>query len=101
MAGTSFIRALEWKKGRFFCFLGIFRKECNHAVGGGCGPVPHNFTGFPVQVVSTGCCPVENLPVAMQVVGLPGAEARILRIAHAYEQATPEVRDRLPEILKS
>jgi len=37
----------------------------------------------------------------MQIVGLPGAEARILRIAHAYEQATPELRNRLPEILKS
>jgi len=45
--------------------------------------------------------PNENMPVAMQVVGLPGAEARVLCIAHAYEQATPEVRNRLPEILKS
>lgn len=62
---------------------------------------PHNFTGFPAQVVPTGFSPGESLPVAMQVVGLPGTEARIFRIAHAYEQATPEVRNRLPEILKS
>ncbi len=62
---------------------------------------PHNFTGFPAQVVPTGFSPDENMPVAMQIVGLPGAEARILRIAHAYEQATPEVRNRLPELLKS
>ncbi len=62
---------------------------------------PHNFTGFPAQIVPTGFSPNENMPVAMQIVGLPGAEARILRIAHAYEQATPELRNRLPEILKS
>jgi aspartyl-tRNA(Asn)/glutamyl-tRNA(Gln) amidotransferase subunit A len=62
---------------------------------------PHNFTGFPCQIVLTGFSPNENMPVAMQIVGLPSAEARILRIAHAYEQAAPEVRNRLPEILKS
>lgn len=62
---------------------------------------PHNFTGFPSHVVPTGFSPDENMPVAMQIVGLPGAEARIIRIAHAYEQAAPEVRNRLPEILKS
>jgi aspartyl-tRNA(Asn)/glutamyl-tRNA(Gln) amidotransferase subunit A len=62
---------------------------------------PHNFTGFPSQVVPTGFSPIVNMPVAMQIVGMPGAEARILRIAHAYEQATLEVRNRLPEILKA
>ena len=45
--------------------------------------------------------PAAGLPMAMQIVGLPGAEARILRVAHAYEQATPEVRNRVPELLGS
>jgi aspartyl-tRNA(Asn)/glutamyl-tRNA(Gln) amidotransferase subunit A len=62
---------------------------------------PHNFTGFPVLMVPTGFSPAAGLPMAMQIVGLPGAEARILRIAHAYEQATPEVRNRVPELLGS
>ncbi len=59
---------------------------------------PHNFTGFPVVSVPTGFSPVHKLPMAMQIMGLPGAEARILRIAHAYEQATPEIRSRRPQI---
>ena len=62
---------------------------------------PHNFTGFPVLMVPTGFSPAAGLPMEMQIVGLPGAEVRILRITHAYEQATPEVRNRVPELLGS
>jgi len=56
---------------------------------------PHNLTGFPALAVPTGFSP-EGLPVAMQIVGPPWEEARILRIAHAYEEAAPEVRSRRP-----
>ena len=76
-------------------FIKVCHEEARRPLTG-----PHNFTGFPGQVVSTGFSPVENMPVAMRIVGLAGAEARMFLIAHAYGQATPEVRNRLPEILK-
>jgi Asp-tRNA(Asn)/Glu-tRNA(Gln) amidotransferase A subunit family amidase len=34
----------------------------------------------------------------MQIVGPAWGEGRVLRIAHAYEQATPELRTRRPPI---
>jgi aspartyl-tRNA(Asn)/glutamyl-tRNA(Gln) amidotransferase subunit A len=30
----------------------------------------------------------EGLPVGLQISGKPGADATVLRLAHAYEQAT-------------
>ncbi|MEE9273710.1 MAG: amidase [bacterium] len=58
---------------------------------------PHNLTGFPALSVPTGLSP-EGLPLAMQIVGPPWEEGRILRIAHAYEEATPEIRSLRPPI---
>ncbi|MFP6869206.1 MAG: amidase [Nitrospinota bacterium] len=60
---------------------------------------PHNFTGFPSVSVPTGFSPISELPMAMQIVGLPGTEARILRVAYAYDQSTPEIRNRRPVII--
>jgi aspartyl-tRNA(Asn)/glutamyl-tRNA(Gln) amidotransferase subunit A len=49
--------------------------------------VPFNLIGMPAVVVPCGrSC--EGLPIAMQIAGRPFDEATILRIAHAYEQAT-------------
>jgi len=42
----------------------------------------------------------EGLPVGMQISGKPGADATVLRLAHAYEQAT-EWHKRSPAIAKS
>ncbi|MBI2504340.1 MAG: hypothetical protein HYW07_14040 [Candidatus Latescibacteria bacterium] len=33
-----------------------------------------------------------GLPIGLQLIGRPWAEARLLRLAHAYEQATPWLR---------
>jgi Asp-tRNA(Asn)/Glu-tRNA(Gln) amidotransferase A subunit family amidase len=41
--------------------------------------------GVPVLAVPVGC--VEGLPVAMQLVGRPGEDGLLLRIAHAYAHA--------------
>ena len=58
---------------------------------------PHNLTGFPALAIPTGLND-EGLPVAMQIVGAPWGEARVLRVAHAHEQATPEIRSRRPPL---
>jgi len=47
-----------------------------------------NVTGNPAISICTGFDRM-GLPLAMQIVGKPFDEATILRIAHAYEQATP------------
>ena len=58
---------------------------------------PHNMTGFPAMAVPIGLNS-EGLPLAMQIVGPPWGEARVLRVAHAYEQATPEIRSLRPPL---
>jgi aspartyl-tRNA(Asn)/glutamyl-tRNA(Gln) amidotransferase subunit A len=52
-----------------------------------------NVTGNPAISICTGFDRTA-LPLAMQIVGKPFDEATILRIAHAYEQATPWRRQR-------
>jgi aspartyl-tRNA(Asn)/glutamyl-tRNA(Gln) amidotransferase subunit A len=47
-----------------------------------------NVTGNPAISICTGFDRI-GLPLAMQIVGKPFDEATILRIAHAYEHATP------------
>jgi aspartyl-tRNA(Asn)/glutamyl-tRNA(Gln) amidotransferase subunit A len=59
--------------------------------------MPFNATGQPVVAVPCGF-DRQALPIGMQVVGRPFAEARICRIAHAFEQATGLVDRRPPMI---
>lgn len=59
---------------------------------------PQNFICFPSLSVPTGFDPITGLPTAMQIMGSPGSEARGLRIAHAFELATPEIKDRRPAL---
>ncbi len=61
----------------------IFTLSCNLA--GLCGlSVPCGFTRSP------------RLPVGLQLLGRPFGEATLLRLAHAYEQATPWYRETPP-----
>ena len=54
-----------------------------------------NVAGLPAVAVPIGFG--ENgLPLSMQIVGPAWGEAKILRIAHAYEVATPKIRNRRP-----
>jgi aspartyl-tRNA(Asn)/glutamyl-tRNA(Gln) amidotransferase subunit A len=48
---------------------------------------PANLTGFPAISVPCGFTPGE-LPIGLQFIGRPFAEATILQIAHTYEQET-------------
>jgi len=48
---------------------------------------PLNFTGLPTISIPCGFTR-SGLPVGMQITGRPGEEATVLRLAHAYEQAT-------------
>lgn len=70
----------------------IFTISCNLA--GICGlSVPCGFAEAPAAADGTG---VVRLPIGLQLLGKPMGEATILRIAHAYEQATPELRAKPP-----
>lgn len=47
-----------------------------------------NWLGFPAAAV---CCGfVDGMPVAVQIVGPPGSDAKILRLAHAMRRAFPQ-----------
>lgn len=48
---------------------------------------PFNVTGFPALTLPMGFAP-DGLPLSLQIVGKPFDEATVLRVAHAYEQAT-------------
>ena len=56
---------------------------------------PHNLTGCPAVSLPMGFGP-DGLPLSLQIVGPEWSEARVLAIAHAYEEATPEIRTRRP-----
>jgi Asp-tRNA(Asn)/Glu-tRNA(Gln) amidotransferase A subunit family amidase len=56
---------------------------------------PHNLTGCPAIAVPKGY-DREGLPLSLQIVTPEWHEARLLAIANAYEQATPELRARRP-----
>ena len=57
---------------------------------------PQNFLGFPGLSVPTGFDPEHDLPMAMQIMGLPGEETNCFRVGHAFEQAPPEIHQRRP-----
>jgi aspartyl-tRNA(Asn)/glutamyl-tRNA(Gln) amidotransferase subunit A len=58
--------------------------------------MPFNVTGAPAMSVCCGYSPT-GLPLAFQIAGKPFDEATVLKLAHAYEEATPwrTIRPRL------
>ncbi|HEY1484610.1 MAG TPA: amidase family protein [Micromonosporaceae bacterium] len=52
---------------------------------------PWNVAGFPAMTVPMGVRP-DGLPVAIQLVGLPGSELTLLSVAGQLEQASPWLR---------
>ena len=56
---------------------------------------PFNMTGPPVLAVPGGFSPA-GLPISLQLAGRPFDEATVLRLGHAYEQATEWHRRRPP-----
>jgi amidase len=49
--------------------------------------------------ISVPCGFTEGLPVGLQIVGKPGDDAGVLRLAHAFERATGFGRTRPPAIV--
>ncbi|MBS0241317.1 MAG: amidase [Proteobacteria bacterium] len=58
---------------------------------------PFNVTGQPALAMPAGFTP-EGLPLSVQIVGQPWGEARVYRIAKAYEQAAGWVGRRPPAV---
>jgi aspartyl-tRNA(Asn)/glutamyl-tRNA(Gln) amidotransferase subunit A len=58
--------------------------------------IPVNLAGLPAVSLPCGF-DAARLPVGLQIIGPPFAEATVLRVAHAYEQATDWHRER-PDI---
>lgn len=56
---------------------------------------PHNLTGCPAVSLPMGF-DREGMPLSLQIVGPEWREGRVLSIAGAYEEATPELRTKRP-----
>ncbi|MEK6711340.1 MAG: MqnA/MqnD/SBP family protein, partial [Nitrospinota bacterium] len=56
-----------------------------------------NMTGCPAVSLPMGFSR-EGLPLSLQIAGPEWSEAKVLSIAHAYEEATPEIRMKRPPI---
>ena len=55
---------------------------------------PINVVGLPSLAMPMGCA--DGLPISLQIIGPAWGEAKLLRIGHAYEQATPALRHQRP-----
>ena len=58
---------------------------------------PHNITGFPAITLPMGFTE-KGMPISIQIAGGRWRDADVLRVARAYEAATPDIRDRRPPI---
>ena len=58
---------------------------------------PYNYLGLPAVSVNCGFDP-NGLPIGLQIAGRPFAEARVLKVADAYQRDT-EFHTRRPPIL--
>jgi aspartyl-tRNA(Asn)/glutamyl-tRNA(Gln) amidotransferase subunit A len=56
--------------------------------------LPMNILGIPALALPIGYA--DGLPIAMQIVGAPWNEAMLFRIGYAFEEATPDLRNRRP-----
>ena len=50
--------------------------------------MPFSVAGMPALAIPCGFSRAEGLPLSLQIAAAPFAEALVLRIAHAYQQAT-------------
>jgi aspartyl-tRNA(Asn)/glutamyl-tRNA(Gln) amidotransferase subunit A len=115
VTGADYVQALRWR--RELCLRYAEAMEGLDAVVTGCTlnpapPIdemakppffspkgrllmaPFSITGAPALSVCSGFSS-DGLPLSLQIAGAPFADATVLRIGHAYEQATPW-RERRP-----
>jgi len=59
-----------------------------HTGGSATFTAPFNLSGHPALAVPAGMSS-DGIPIGLQLIGRAGGEADLLRLAHAYEQATP------------
>jgi aspartyl-tRNA(Asn)/glutamyl-tRNA(Gln) amidotransferase subunit A len=50
--------------------------------------MPFSVGGLPALCIPCGFSTAEGMPLSLQIAASPFAEAMVLRIAHAYQQAT-------------
>jgi aspartyl-tRNA(Asn)/glutamyl-tRNA(Gln) amidotransferase subunit A len=115
ISGADVVHAMRWR--RQLCDAYLKATEGLDAVVSGCslGPAPRlddltappyfttrgklimtpfSITGAPALSVCAGFTP-DGLPLSLQIAGRPYDDAKVLRVGHAYERATPW-RDRRP-----
>ncbi len=65
-------------------------ENTNAALGGALlhNTYPFNLCGFPALSVPCGFSP-DGLPIGLQIIARPDDEAAVLRLGHAYQEATP------------
>ena len=59
-----------------------------HTGGTAIFTAPFNLTGHPALAVPGGMSS-DGIPIGLQLIGRPGGDAALLKLAHTYEQATP------------
>jgi len=117
ISGADLVHALRWR--RQLCAAYLAATDGLDAVVSGCalGPAPRlddltgppylatrgklvmtpfSLTGAPALSVCAGFT-ADGLPLSLQIAGRPFDDAKVLRVGHAYERATPW-RDRRPPL---
>ncbi len=114
ISGADYVQASRWRRALIAEMTPIYEKY-DVLVTAGPGPAPRfeswrtinfwqraslttpfNVLGGPALAQCIGFTE-EGLPLSMQIVGRPFDDATVLRVAHAYETATPW-RNRRPEL---
>lgn len=75
------------------------QEQAKRALGAGAFRGPYSLAGVPALSILCGFTSEGDgaLPLAMQIAGRPFDEATVLRVAHAYEQASPW-HNRIPQV---
>jgi amidase len=62
--------------------------------------LPATMAGLPVLAVPAGFGGAHGLPMGLQIIGPNHADLTVLKLGHAYEQASPWIPARLPPALQ-
>ncbi len=117
VSGADYVQALRWRRALCRSYAAALDGLDAVVTGGTLNPAPlidemakppffspkgrlvmapFSLTGAPALSLCSGFS-TDGLPLSLQIAGLPFADATVLRIGHAYEQATPW-RERRPAL---